>query len=131
LLEPSRASFSGQATHVSLLKEFRQISYLLLLSYQPMHHFDHLGVVHSLIGQRNSIAVVLLCHVPELRADTSFLDLSDIEAAEAVVFVADAGNCLDSGKVVHEIFVDGVIEYFGESTRGVRDDDFRDLVASW
>jgi hypothetical protein len=131
LLEPSRASFSGQATHVSLLKEFRQISYLLLLSYQSMHRFDHLGVVHSLIGQRNSIAVVLLCHVPELRADTSFLDLSDIEAAEAVVFVADAGNCLDSGKVVREIFVDGVIEHFGESTRGVRDDDFRDLVASW
>ena len=96
-----------------------------------MRRFDHLGVVHSLIGQRNSIAVVLLFHVPELQADTSFLDLSDIEAAEAVIFVADARNRLDSGKVVREIFVDGVIEYFGESTRGVRDDDLCDLVASW
>src|SRR2546423_10394995 len=76
------------------------------------------GVVNSLIGQRNSIAVVVLYHVPELQADTSFLDLLDIEAAEAVIFVADARNCLDSGKVAHEIFVDGTIEYFGESTRG-------------
>lgn len=79
-----------------------------------MHRFDHLGVVHSLTGQRNSTDVVLLCHVAELQADTSFLDLLDIEVAEAVIFVADARNCFDSGKVVHEIFVDGII---GESAR--------------
>lgn len=96
-----------------------------------MHRFDHLGVVHSLIGQRNSTAVVLLCHILELQADTSFLDLLDIEAAEAVIFVADARNLLESGDIVHEIFVDGIIEYFGESTRGIHDDNFRDLVASW
>ena len=53
-------------------------------------------------------------NVPELQADTSFLDLLDIEVAEAVIFVADARNCFDSGKVVHEIFVDGII---GESAR--------------
>lgn len=96
-----------------------------------MHRFDLLGVVNNLIGRRNSIAVVVLYHVPELQTDTSFLDLLDIEAAEAVIFVADARNCLDSGKVVHEIFVDDTIEYFGESTRGIHDDGFRDLVASW
>ena len=105
--------------------------HLHLLRYLLVYLSDRHGVVRSLVGQLDGIAVVFLCHVPELQTDAFLFNLLDMEVAEAVVFVTDARDHLCIRKAVSEVVVDSVVESLGEPTTGaVDDDDLLEAVVS-